>query len=265
MPRIAAIICARNEELHIESSLRCFAAEGIDVVLLDHASTDGTRAIAEGFLGKGLLRIVDLPWQGTFSLLQQLRAKAEVAEGLDHNWIVHADADEWLQPAPRFASLREGIASADAGGYNAINFEEFVFVARDDESFEGRPYRELMRRYYFFAPRPHRLHRAWRARSGLTNIAGGGHHLSSGKVQLFPENFILRHYITLSRSQVVSKYAGRCFSQEELRRGWHANRKMPAARLTLTQPWRLKILEAAQSRDFDRTEPQTLHYWEWDG
>jgi glycosyltransferase involved in cell wall biosynthesis len=46
--RIVAILCVRNEQVYITSALEAFLADGIDVILIDHDSTDDTRSLAQG-------------------------------------------------------------------------------------------------------------------------------------------------------------------------------------------------------------------------
>ena len=52
-PSLLAIVCARDEAVQIRRCLAGLIAEGFEVVLLDHGSTDATRSIAEDFLGQG--------------------------------------------------------------------------------------------------------------------------------------------------------------------------------------------------------------------
>ena len=78
--RAAAVICARNEEVHIERVIEDTVAEGLDVVLIDNDSTDATVALARQFLGRGLLRIERLPWKGFLSWEGVLEAKRRVFE-----------------------------------------------------------------------------------------------------------------------------------------------------------------------------------------
>ena len=47
---VLAVMAARNEAGYIQTTLRALMAEGVEVVLLDHGSIDGTRECAEAFL-----------------------------------------------------------------------------------------------------------------------------------------------------------------------------------------------------------------------
>lgn len=262
--RIVAVICARDEEAHIAHTLESFVSQSIEVLVIDNDSTDRTRQMAETFLGRGLVGTVRLPWSGRFSLSDQLRAKQRSIAALEADWVIHADADEWMQAPKRFRDLRDGIEAADRAGYNCINFDEFVFAPVGEENFEGTPYRDLMKRYYFFEPRPKRLVRAWRKDSGFDNFQAGGHELRGNSLRLFPEHFILRHYIVLSRQHAARKYLRRRFAEEDLARGWHANRiALPANKLTIGDTRFVKRLTEPTSRDFDRSEPVQTHFWQW--
>ena len=72
MTTAVAVVAARNESVHIRRCLRDLIAEGIDVILLDHDSTDDTVAKAKEFLGKGLLSIERFPWAGVYPLAELL-------------------------------------------------------------------------------------------------------------------------------------------------------------------------------------------------
>lgn len=261
--RAVALICTRNEELHIARCLEDLHAAGIETILIDNGSTDRTVAIAQGYIGKGLLRIETLPWRGHFALAEQIAKKQEITEAIDHDWVLHVDADEWLCPAEPGATLSAAIERVDAEGYNCINFDEFVFAPSPDEDFTAcGSYARRMTTYYFFEPEPRRLMRAWRR--DLKPGMDTGHHLSSDRLRLYPHNFVLRHYIALSHAHMVEKYVGRHFDPAEVARGWHVNRlSLTADALVLKPSPYLKRLERWDSTAFDRSMPAKTHFWQW--
>lgn len=261
--RVVAIICARNEEIHIRSALTDVINEGLDVVLIDHDSVDRTVATAREFIGRGLLGIERLPWTGRFSLVEQLEAKRRLADAVDHDWVVHVDADEWLSAPDSGQTLRDGLTAAHAAGYNCVNFNEFVFLPRPGEDLFREDYRRRVTRYYFFQPSYPRLMRAWKNRVGLENGMHGGHVLS-GPVRLFPRDFPLRHYISLSEPHAEQKYLNRRFDDAEIAHGWHRNR-VSATKETLRFPDddRMRILPHWSSKQYDVSEPLSEHFWDW--
>ncbi|TFL16931.1 glycosyltransferase [Jannaschia formosa] len=263
-PTILAIACVRNEALHMRRLIEGLRDDGIALTILDNGSTDGTREIAECYLGSGVVRIADLPWTGAFSLSEQLRAKSALVAEAREDWIVHIDADEWLHPPEPGRTLAQGIAEADARGANCVNFEEFVFLPRPGRDHAHEGYAGEMRDYYYFRPRHPRLVRAWKRTAGLTNLATGGHTLRGGAVRRHATDFVLRHYIALSEAHARGKYLGRVFADEDLARGWHARRRgITAELLSFRDSPTLRTLPTPASRDFDRSEPSRRHFWEW--
>lgn len=237
--------------------------EGLDIVLIDHDSTDRTVPIARQFTGHGLLAIERLPWTGYFSLTEQLEAKRRIIERLDHDWIVHVDADEWLSAPEARQTLLGGLEAADAAGYNCVHFNEFVFVPRPGEDFTGTDYRRRLTRYYFYRPHYPFLLRAWKRKAGLDNRDKAGHLLCPG-ARWFPQDFPLRHYIFLSEAQAQSKYLTRKFEEGEVARGWHFDRlRATKQNLRFPDDHRMATLSAWDSKEFDTSKPVKEHYWEW--
>lgn len=263
--RIAAIICARNQELDIARSLKCLIEDGIDVILIDNDSTDRTVAIALKYLNHGLLSVESLPWPGYFSLSDLLLKKQQIISSrIDHDWVLNVDADEWLCPPRPGRSLAEAIEKVDSQGFNAINFEEIVFVPWPSEDFTGCDYTRRMTTYYYFAPSPHRLMRAWRRDINASIAETAGHRLVANHLKLYPTSFILRHYIALSHAHAIQKYVSRRYSPVELAAGWHRNRQGIDSKALALRPSRhLRRLERWDSTDFDFSAPTDKHFWEW--
>jgi glycosyltransferase involved in cell wall biosynthesis len=264
MTTALAILCVRNEAIHMHRALSMLIADGLEVVVIDNDSSDGSREIAEGFRGAGVLAIERLVWEGSFSLSAQLAAKQRIASHYTHDWFVHVDADEWLQSPHKGQTLLQGIHDADAEGANHINFHECVFVPLPGEDHFSPNYVSSMLSYYFFQPHYPRLHRAWKRTSGLDNTASGGHLLSKAHLKPCQRDFILRHYIVLSQEHARAKYLGRVFAEEDLTKGWHGNRTIiTEENLQVKTRSALKRLSSHCDRDFDLSEPIGRHFWQW--
>lgn len=261
--RAAAVLCVRNEEDHVSFALADLIDEGLEVVLIDHESTDRTVQLAQAFVGRGLLGIERMPWAGRFSLAEQLEAKHRVIEQLDHDWIVHVDADEWLSAPEEGQTLLEGLQAADAAGYGCVHFNEFVFVPRHGEDLSGTDYRKRVTRYYFFQPRYPFLLRAWKNGAGFDNRENAGH-LLSADTRWYPRDFPMRHYIFLSEAQARRKYLERRFDEDEIARGWHRDKvRATSEYLEFPDDERMRVLPTWASKVFDASEPLKEHYWEW--
>lgn len=262
--RAVAIVCVRNESIHVRACLGDLIGDGIDVVLIDNDSTDDSVNRARSFLGQGLIDIHRIPWTGEFSLYQQLSFKLELIKSLDYDWVLHVDADERLYPHTGKKTLIEALAEVDAAGFNCIDFEEFVFVPKDNQDFEFEEYRSSMLTYYCFQPRGRNLMRAWKRSAGLSNVDGAGHNLTGPQIRVFPQLFNLRHYIMLSRAHGRRKYLNRIYSRSEVDRGWHSNRVIiTEENLIVKDHPALRDLGEPSSRKLQTDRPVTAHFWEW--
>ncbi|WP_181170707.1 glycosyltransferase family 2 protein [Mesorhizobium sp. B2-6-2] len=259
--RIVALIAVRNEELYIGRCLEHLCRHGIEFCLIDNGSTDRTVEIAKTYLGRGLARIVPVEYPGFYDWVGLLRLKQQLAVEIEADWFIHHDADEIMEAPVPDVSLAQAIASVDAAGFNAINFNEFVFVPTDEsESFEGTDYVERMRYYYFFEPHPVRLVRCWKKAPDIELANSGGHGASFHGKALFPHNFALRHYIVLSSAHARRKYSvQRKYSEEEVRdRGWHGWRAEFRDEM-VRLPRREQMSERIQGLDWDTSMPRKEH------
>ncbi len=259
--RIVALLTFRNEALYLDRCLRHLVLQGIEVCCIDNGSTDRSREIAESFLGKGVVRIEHLPYRGSFELLPILQNEERLAREIDADWFIHHDADEIREAPQPYPTLHAGLEDADRQGYNAVNFDEFVFLPTGaDEFYEGTNYVDTMRYYYFFSPGPLRRINAWK-RTGrpITLSSSGGHRTEFEERKIFPVPFILRHYIFLSRAHALAKYAGRIFSRYEAEQlGWHGGR-VSFRPEHLRYPLREQMKMVRSEGSWDRSDPWPAH------
>jgi len=225
--RVVALIAVRNEELYIKRCLEHLESQGIETCLIDNGSTDRTIEIAKTFSQRGVFKIDSLPFNGTFELEEQLHYKEKLAHEIPADWFIHQDADEIREAPKPFKTLKEGIEAVDKKGYNAINFDEFVFMPTSpEESYEGKDYVKEMKYYFFLEMRSQHHIKAWKKTKNRVDLASmGGHFVEFKGIKVSPVPFILRHYIVLSLAHANEKYGTRKFPQKELARSWHIDRK----------------------------------------
>jgi len=117
-----------------------------------------------------------------------------------------------------------------------------------------------MRHYYFFEPSPLRRITAWKkTRQPVDLVSSGGHSLNFGGRKIYPVNFILRHYIVLSRAHAIAKYKReRIYSTQEVKeRGWHGVRaRFDPAQLCFPSRNDLNSLDDGP---WDKVHPWTQH------
>jgi glycosyltransferase involved in cell wall biosynthesis len=258
--RVVVLLAIRNEELYLARCLKHLHSQGIEVCLIDNDSTDRSLEIARTFLGKGVFRIEHLSFNGFFEFQKILQYKEKLAKEIEADWFIHHDADEIREAPFPYKTLLEGIEDVDRQGYNAINFNEFLFLPTcDDESFEGDDYVEKMQYYYFFKSKP--LHRVntWKRTHDFNLVGSGGHCIEFNNKRIFPIDFILRHYIVLSRVHAIRKYTQeRIYPQRAVEEfGWHGARaRFTADKLKFPDKKRLKRL---CGNYWDTSDPWSRH------
>jgi hypothetical protein len=260
--RVVALLAVRNEEAYLARSLEHLYSQGIETCLIDNGSTDRTVEIANQFSDRGVFRIEHLAFNGYYEWESILALKEKLAAEIDADWFIHHDADEIHEAPLPYRTLLEGFIDADAQGYNAISFDEFVFLPTcDDGSFEGKDYVQEMRYYYyFFEPRSLRRLRAWKKQNGPVRLAPtGGHQILFPGRKVFPVPFIMRHYVVLSHAHALRKYAGRIYSAKEIsERHWHGLRAtFRPDRLAFPDKSRLKPL--SDDHTWDTSDPWPHH------
>lgn len=258
--RIVALLTVRNEALYLARCIEHLHHQGIETCVIDNESTDNTLEIAKSFLGRGVFRIETQPYEGFFDLTAQLQLKERLAAEIDADWFIHHDADEIREAPAPYKTLKEGIEAADRAGYNAINFDEFVFLPTSDtESHEGGDYVATMRRYYFFEPSPLRRVNAWKKTEMSVHVVdSGGHCIDFEGRRIFPVNFVMRHYIALSSEHAIAKYTReRVYSRQEVEHGWHGARAtFEPSRLHLPGKTELKF---RGDGPWDKSQPWVEH------
>jgi glycosyltransferase involved in cell wall biosynthesis len=259
--RIVAILAARNESPYLRRCLQSLIDNGLEVYVIDNDSEDDTAEIAREFLGNGVVGIDRHPYLGSFDFVRMLQHKAEICARLDADWFMHCDADEIRQAPAPYSSLSEAVCDVDLQGYNAINFDEFVFLPTSEhEHFEGTDYVAGMRQYYFFDPKP--LHRVNLWKNGdypVDIVSSAGHSAQFPGRRIFPESFLLRHYIALSLDHLTAKYTrDRVYSPVNMeRRGWHLGRaRLRRDGVVLPRPDQMQTLDGDA---FDRSNPLRKH------
>jgi glycosyltransferase involved in cell wall biosynthesis len=257
--RVVALLAIRNEELFLGQCLQHLYQQGVETCVIDNGSTDRSVEIAQSFMGRGVFRIEHLPYNGCFDLPEILKKKECLAEEIETDWFIHYDADEIREAPYPYRSLLQGVEEVDRQGYNAINFDEFVFLpTSNEEAYENKNYVAEMQYYYFFEPYPMRRLNAWKKTGKKVDIVNSaGHCIHFEGQRIFPHNFVMRHYICLSRHHAIAKYGSRVFSLNAVKeRGWSKDRvSFNPEYLHLPSPDRLKKFTG----DWDRSDPWSRH------
>lgn len=259
--RIVAIFSLYNEERFIPYTLEHLRAQGVESYIVDNESTDRTRSIVERYHGRGVIGIETLPRQGVFELRKILRRVEQLHQELGADWYLHHDADQFRYAPNPFGTLAEGIQAMDQQGYNAINFDVFDFMPTAvEEDFEEERFLQEMEYYYYFRPRPKHQLKCWKNfGQPIALLETGGHCVGFQGRSIAPIAFIQRHYIAISRQQLIEKYCQRKFSAAELRDGWHGSRALLRPE-DFRFPARALLKKLTPDNTWDTSDPWTTRY-----
>ncbi len=218
--KVIAVIVAYNEEDVIEATIRHLADNGVRVYLIDNWSTDSTMDRALGLSGVELAGHERFPPDrpsSSFQLVQLLTRVQEVAAGLDADWVLSNDADEYRYAPWAGVSLRDAIYHVDAHGYSAINHTYLNFELTEDG-------------LEWFRPELVDMHRVniWHRDPGAPGeiASSGGHEVVFAGRAVFPYNFLVKHFpirsVEQGRRKIFQERLPR-YSVDERLQGWHSH------------------------------------------
>jgi glycosyltransferase involved in cell wall biosynthesis len=267
--RVVALLAVYNEERFVDSCLMRLRRHGVETYLIDNGSTDRTLELAERHLGRGLIAVEELPRESHFSLPSILHRKEQLAQSLEADWFVHLDADEARVPPRSGRTLAAALAEAEAAGFNTVNFLEYTFVPTTEEPDHDHPrFEQTMQHYYAFAPRdPHKL-AAWKRQDEPVDLCThAGHQVLFPGRRRYPVDFVMRHYLFLSRAHAIEKYVDRSHDPAALADGWHGWRARLQHDAVRSRPDLLELPSKSQLRAYvsdealDASNPLRRHEW----
>ncbi len=223
--KIVGLMPVYNEADIVDQSIRYMIQQGIPLVVVDNGSTDGSLAIERRYVGRGVLKVRVSPPDPYYDVKKVLNEAYALALEYSPDWIVHVNADEFIEsPYPKL-TLAEAIRNEARFGYNMIqvNFFDFLLTERDYQS-KVKDVRKRLR-YYTWITDFH--FRAWKHYRGTNLVVHAGHKpvFPAGveeKISRF--KFPLRHYKFRSVEQGMRKvFKERLprYSPDNLSKGWH--------------------------------------------
>jgi len=203
------MIIVRNEEDIIEEGIEHLLSQGLELVVLDGGSTDGTYEKCKKFAERGLIKL-EIFKTKTFDHHEGLirRAVYDMALALKPDWIIRIDADEFLESGINGMTLKDAITQVDAEGYNLIQFNWFDFCMTDDDNEDAKSVKEKFPYYTYSSDFKYS---AWKFSLGI-DVEWSPHlpvFPEEITYKIYPKKFPIRHYPYRSKEQVEKKIKGK--------------------------------------------------------
>jgi len=190
--RTIGILPVYNEADVIEQVLRYHIEQGLQLIVVDNGSTDGSYEVIKNYVGRGVIsvqRIITDRVRFQF-LLTTLSAIAAIHAP---DWLVLIGADEFLETrnSAKGETLIEGLIEEEKKGYEVVQFDTFEFwPTRLDNPTENDVRRRM--KYYTWTS-------AWNFRAYRWSEMSRFHEHyptpAPGRIlKISPNIFVLRHY-----------------------------------------------------------------------
>jgi glycosyltransferase involved in cell wall biosynthesis len=198
--KIIGLMAVYNEADVLEGVLQHAIKQGLELVILDNGSVDGSYDVCKRHLNRGVLEI-EREETKSFDLIFNLRRLEENAQKYQPDWLAIIDSDEIHEPPRNDMTLKEAIQCEWNLGFNLIQSNHFEFwpTPLDDEN-ETNPLKRL--KYYAYTDDFH--FPFWRNYSGTDCWSGGSHFVffpPEVKWKVSPNKFVIRHYKIRSLEQ----------------------------------------------------------------
>jgi len=257
---VLAVISVYNGARFLEAVLDHLARQGVGVYVIDNGSTDATPDILHADRAGNLRGVETLADDGIFHWRAILARKEKLFQTLAYDWGLQSDYDEFRFPPPQWERLDQAFAAVEAGGYNAVDFQEFTFLpTQEDPDHDHARFRDTMRWYYPFLPfEPHRL-TAWKRTDGpIDLVTSAGHRVRFAGIRPHPQKFPMHHYLFLSERHFHEKYTHRRRDPLEVAAGWHGWRSRTEGEI-LRLPSKHELREARPGEPLDPSNPRREH------
>jgi len=186
----------------LEEVIEHALSQGIEPVVLDNGSTDGSYEVCEEFAKKNLIKLKRYP-TSNFDYGLVMRILYDMALELKPDWLMIHDQDELPETGLDNVTLKEFIKNEDAKGFNLIQFDVFEFFMTDNDN---ELEKSIKKKFKYYSWQHDFTYRAWK------HIPGTRVEDTLGHLPIFPELYrykitqkkcVLRHYRFRDKNQAL--------------------------------------------------------------
>jgi len=192
--KIVGMIPVFNEVDIVRQVLGHLIEQGIELVIIDNGSTDGSYEVCSEFEGVGVAKLKRISTE-RFEIAFLLKSLHDMALELEPDWILLCSADEFPESPYRGMTLKEAVELEAERGYNLIPFNNFEFYPTEED--EGSTEPDVRKRLRYYTWHDDYQFRCWKNYPEMTVNEYGGHRPKFPprvEVKVSPNKFVLRHY-----------------------------------------------------------------------
>jgi len=216
-----------NDQEIVGEVIEHLLSEGLELVVLDNGSTDGSYEVCKKYAEKDLI-VLDQYSSPTFEWPLLLRMLYDMALRKNPDWFLRCGQDEFLESGISNVSLKEAFIKEDEKGCNLIQFDVFEFFMTDADNLQAKSTRE---RFPYYSWQKESEYRAWKYYPGIRVEDAGGHY------PIFPRHikykipnrkFVYRHYRYRNKQQAIKNHLdrlNRLKGTPESKLGWNVHWK----------------------------------------
>lgn len=193
-----------NEIDVLEENLRFYIDQGFETIVVDNGSTDGSYELCKKYLGKGIIKLSQIKTK-EFDTRLLLKEATLLYKEIQPDWVILADADEFIEPFEKGQNLRTGIELAQNNGNTIIPLHHFIFKMTEKDDMSIKDVMSRMK-YYGKANDAGRA-KIWKDSRYVEISNPHAPSFIDPKEHIPSDNkFVLRHYPLRSLEQAEAKF-----------------------------------------------------------
>ena len=240
--RIIRTLMVRNEIDIINHNLSWYHRLGIQSVVIDNGSSDGTYECCEKNLGGSVLALERVETD-EFDAVDLGKRCFELASEHQPEWVLYADSDEYIQTIPRKKGIDRLVQEAEAGKSNVIQCHNIEFWMTPEDDLTVEDPLERIRHYSYMDSARFRLYRFHPKADAHTAVGHKVFFPEDIERKVHEEQAVIRHYKFRNLEQGYRKIARVRPSEKHPKMNFHYLKFRPESRFFVIDPSNLTFYE----------------------